>query len=333
MRKRELLYSGFTWEHHDDNSGYQHVVVSRKDYVDGNRLWGGSSPIGSRPRRINFLLIDVCTVLRAWRYQAVFIFYPEQTVYISPLLLRLLGKKVIFALHLGPDYWIKRNDSLFLKLKRAQLRFVSRFVVLSNQQREVYERIFSQRVSMIPHGAYVAPLHFQFPAVPRYISVIGDSYRDYDQLAKIIVAFQDRHPEVKFQLIGMKYKKLNGAENMGNVVCHPRLDRHDYWSILRQSTMIMLPLLFATANNALLEGLSAGVPVYCSNVHGVTEYLPSREYVFNDAEDATIKYEQAVSISPDELKENASKFHRYVREHYSWDIIQKRVVGFCLSEA
>jgi glycosyltransferase involved in cell wall biosynthesis len=332
MQKRKLLYSGFRWDHHDDNSGYQKIVVSQRDYVDGNKLWGGTSPIGSRLRRINFLLIDICTVLRAWRYEAVLIFYPEQTAYVSPLLLRLLGKKVIYALHLGPDYWLERNDSSFLKLKRYQLRFVSKFIVLSNQQQEVYERIFTQRVVMISHGAYVAPLQFQFPTIPRYISVIGDSYRDYGQLAKIILAFKDRHPEVEFQLIGMKYEKLNGAEKTATVFCHPRLNRDEYWSILRQSTMILLPLLFATANNALLEGLSAGVPVYCSNVHGVTEYLPSQEYVFDDAEDAILKYEQAASISRDELEKNALRFNQYVREHYSWDIIQKQVVDFCLSE-
>ena len=330
MQKLGLLYSGFTWDHHDDDSGYQKIVVSQTDYVDGQKLWGGTSPIGSRLRRINFLLIDICTILRAWRYEAVLIFYPEQTAYVSPPLLRLFGKKVIFALHLGPDYWIERKDSWFLKLKRYQLRFVSKFIVLSNQQQEVYGRIFPQRVAMIPHGAHVAPLHFQFPAIPRYISVIGDSYRDYGQLAKIIMAFKDRHPEVKFQLIGMKYEKLNGAEKLENVFCNPRLGRDDYWSILSQSTMILLPLLFATANNALLEGLSTGVPVYCSNVHGVTEYLPSQEFVFNDAEDAIVKYEQAASIPRDELEKNASRFNRYVREYYSWDIIQKRVANFCL---
>jgi len=54
MRKRRLLYSGFTWDHHDDNAGYQKVVVSREDYVDGARLWGGKSHIGSRLRRIKF---------------------------------------------------------------------------------------------------------------------------------------------------------------------------------------------------------------------------------------------------------------------------------------
>jgi glycosyltransferase involved in cell wall biosynthesis len=330
VRKRKLLYSGFTWDHHDENSGYQKVVVSQRDYVDGKQLWGGRSPIGSRPRRINFLLIDICTILRAWRYEAVFIFYPEQTAYLSPLLLRLFGKKVIFALHLGPDYWVERDDSWFLKLKRAQLRFVSRFIVLSKQQQEVYERIFPQRVLMIPHGAYVSPLQLPLPTIPRYIAVIGDRYRDYNQLAKIIVAFKDRHPEVKFHLIGMKYEMLNGAENIGTVLCHPHLDREDYWSIIRHSTMILLPLLFATANNALLEGLLAGVPVYCSNVHGATEYLPSQEYVFSDAEDAILKYEQAASIPQDELEKNASRFHQYVRERYSWDFIQKRVVDFCL---
>ncbi|CAH2799507.1 MAG: hypothetical protein CBARDMAM_4066 [uncultured Caballeronia sp.] len=39
---------------------------------------------------------------------------------------------------------------------------------------------------------------------------------------------------------------------------------------------MLLPLKFATANNALLKGLVAGVPVICSNTHGVREYLPPR---------------------------------------------------------
>jgi glycosyltransferase involved in cell wall biosynthesis len=332
MRRRQLLYSGFMWDHHDENAGYHKVVVSRRDYVDGGRLWGGKSPIGSPLRPINFFLIDVCTILRAWRYKAVLIFYPEQTAYISPLFLRLFGKKVIYTLHLGLDYWVERNDSFFLKLKRYQLPFVSGFIVLSSQQREAYARIFPGRVVMIPHGAHVSPLQFQLPAVPRYISVIGDRYRDYDQLAKIILAFKDWHPEVEFQLIGMKYEMLNGTENMENVVCHPRLDRDDYLSILRRSTIILLPLLFATANNALLEGLLAGVPVYCSNVPGVIDYLPGQQYVFDSVEDAVAKYERATSISQEELENNALRFNQYVRERYSWDIIQKRVVEFCLSE-
>lgn len=333
MPKRKLLYSGFTWEHHDEKSGYQKVVVSERDYVDGMKLWGGKSAIGSRLRRINFFLIDICTILRAWRYKAVFIIYPEQTAYLSPLLLKLLGKKVTYALHLGPDYWIERNDSWFLKLKRYQLRFVSGFIVLSNQQKEVYNGIFPGRVVMIPHGAYVAPLQCRLPAVPRYIAVIGDSYRDYNQLAQIILAFKERHPEVKFQLIGMKYNKLKGVETMDNVICNPRLERDDYLSMLQRSTLILLPLRYATANNALLEGLAAGVPVYCSNVPGVIDYLPSQEYVFNSVEDAVAKYEHATAISQEELENNAARFNRYVRERYSWDVIQKQVVEFCLSEA
>lgn len=175
MQKQRLLYSGFTWDHHDDNSGYQKVVASERDYVDGGRLWGGTSPIGSVGRRVNFLLIDICTIVRAWRYDAVFIFYPEQTAYISPFVLNLFGKKVIFALHLGPDYWIERSDSIFLKLKRLQLPYVSKFVVLSKQQQQAYAGLFKQPVVTIPHGAHVQPLEFRLPAIPRLICVMGDS--------------------------------------------------------------------------------------------------------------------------------------------------------------
>jgi glycosyltransferase involved in cell wall biosynthesis len=331
VRKRRLLYSGFTWDHHDENSGYQKIVASQRDYVDGSQLWGGKSPWGSLRRKINFFLIDVCTVLRAWRYDAVLIFYPELTAYISPLILSAFRKKVFYTLHLRPDHW--NIDALFVRLKRLQLRFVDGFIVLSIQQLEIYSEIFPGRVVMIPHGAHVPPLRFQCPAIPRYISVIGDSYRDYDQLAKIILAFSERLPEVKFHLIGMKYEKLGGVENLKNVICHPRLEGETYRSILGRSTMILLPLLFATANNALLEGLAVGVPVYCSNVAGVFDYLPDQEYVFSSAEDAIAKFEQAAMVPPEELEKTALRLNQSVHERYSWDVIQKRVVNFCLRDA
>jgi glycosyltransferase involved in cell wall biosynthesis len=331
VTRSQILYSGFKWDHHDERAGYQNVVAAESDYVDGGRLWGSKSEIGSRRRRINFLLIDICTVLRAWRYKAVLLFYPEQTGYVSAPLLRLMGKKVIYVLHLGEDYWIERNDSWFLELKRFNLRFVNRFIVLTAQQKIVFGELFPGRVVTIPHGVCSAPLPEPITPNAKNIAVVGDRYRDYDLLGRIIVAFKERHPEVKFHLVGMKFEKLNGAERLDNVVCHLRLSAEAYLSVLNQSALLLLPLTFATANNALLEGLLAGVPVICNDVPGVVEYLPGPEFVFDSIEDAIVKYENIIARSPEEVASYARQFNQYVRSHYSWEVIRKRVIDYCVS--
>lgn len=329
-----VLYSGFRWDHHDEESGYHHVVASERDYVDGGDLWGGRSPIGSRMRRLNFLLIDLVTIVRAIPCRSVLLFYPEQTGYLSAPLLWLLGKKVVYVMHLGEDYWFHRSDSWFLKLRRFNLRFVDRFVTLTNQQKAVFERRFPGKVVKIPHGAWCDSLASQrrmrHAEAPRIV-VVGDTYRDYALLSEIAQHFMKRYPEALFDLVGMDYGKLGGVRYLRNVVCHRRLDKAEYQLVLESAIFMLLPLQFATANNALLEGLKAGIPVICSNAHGVDEYLPDGAYVFDSLEDLGVKFEQRRSLGESARLAEAEILRAHVRDNYDWAVIRERVIRCCVS--
>lgn len=334
MPGRRILYSGFRWPQHDEDSGYHHVVASDVDYVDGEVLWAGRSAIGSRRRKINFLLTDLVTIMRAPRYRAVLLFYPEQTGYLSAPILRLLGKEVAYVVHLGEDYWLHRNDSLFLRLKRFNLRFVSKFITLTDQQKSVFEKRFPGKVRKIPHGAWCRTedgAGVLSSGEPFRITVVGDTYRDYKLLAQIIEFFRDKYPAVVFDLVGMKYEKLGALGQADNVVCHGRLDKETYCAVIRSALFVMLPLEFATANNALLEGLKVGVPVICSNVEGVQEYLPQGDYVFDSIEDLADKFERRTRLTQEERAAEAAILTAYVRANYSWDVIRSQVASYCLS--
>lgn len=329
----KLLYSGFRWEHHDESSGYHHVVASPADYIDGEKLWGGGSKLGSLKQRINFVLTDLWTVLKSWRYPAVLLFYPEQTSYFSAPLLRLMGKKVIYVLHLGEDYWFERNDSLFLKLKRFNLRFVSKFIVLTSQQARIFEQHFPGKVTCIPHGAWCdkprSPATRDAGGDIR-VTVVGDTYRDYELLGRIIAVFGEKYPQITLNLVGMKYDKLGEARHAANVICHGRLSASEYEEVIRNSFFLLLPLTFATANNALLEGLSFGVPVICNNVHGVLEYLPGADYVFNSIDDLCAMVEARLQLDDAARNQEAAELTNYLEANYSWANIRDRVIGYCL---
>ncbi|SAL83812.1 hypothetical protein AWB68_07054 [Caballeronia choica] len=333
MTEKQVLYSGFRWDHHDDASGYHHVVSSSADYVDGGNLWGGRSVIGSRLRRINFLLIDLLTIVRAWPYRSVLLFYPEQTGYLSAPILRMLGKNVIYVVHLGEDYWLERNDSLFLKLKRFNLRFVSKFITLTEQQKSIFDSHFPGKVKSIPHGVWCRERNDSRPDIcddKLHLTVVGDTYRDYELLARIIDFFLVADARVVFDLVGMNYEKLGECRNAANVVFHNRLDRQQYQDVIQNSLFLLLPLKFATANNALLEGLVAGVPVICSSAHGVHEYLPAGDYVFDSIEDLALKLQHRSQLTQAERAVEAEMLVSFVKENYSWDVIRSRVIDYCL---
>ncbi|MFK4442344.1 glycosyltransferase involved in cell wall biosynthesis [Caballeronia udeis] len=331
--EHRVLYSGFRWDHHDEVSGYHHVVASSTDYVDGGALWGGHSPIGSRSRRVNFLLIDVLTIVRSLRYRSVLLFYPEQTGYFSAPILRMLGKQVIYVVHLGEDYWLERDDSLFLKLKRFNLRFVSKFITLTQQQKAVFDDHFPGKVVRIPHGTWCRVRNNTGPSASDgklHLTVVGDTYRDYALLARIIEFFLHHNPRVVFDLVGMKYEKLGESQRAANVVCHGRLNSRQYQEIIENSLFLLLPLKFATANNALLEGLVAGVPVICSNTHGVREYLPPGDYVFDSIEDLALKVQHRSEMTQTERTAEGDRLSSFVKENYSWDVIRNKVIDYCL---
>lgn len=331
---KRVLYSGFRWATHDEVSGYHHVVASKADYVDGETLWGGKSPLGSRARRINFLLIDLVTIIRSIPYQSVLLFYPEQTAYISAPILRMMGKKVVYVVHLGEDYWFYRSDSFYLKIKRFNLRFVSRFISLTDQQKQVFEARFPGKVAKIPHGTWCPSIEAKPPAAEDHkihLAVIGDNYRDYKFVADIIERFRVTRPDVMFDLVGMKYEKLGETRHSPNVICHGRLDGRRYREVIRNSLFLLLPLEFATANNALLEGLVEGVPVLCSNVHGVREYLPSGNYVFDTIEDVDAQVEFRSRLTQEERVAEATMLQAYVKQNYSWEAVRAGVVAYCVS--
>ena len=210
---RRVLYSGFRWKQHHDLSGYQQVVPKGQDYVDGGKLPFGAAAVRAGKNRVNLFITDVVTAVSGLRYDCVFCFYPEHSVYVSPFILRLAGVKVVYAVHIDERYWFGPTNSPFMKLKRWQTRFVDHFIVLSRVQMPHFQSRFGSRVTFIPHGTWCTMDVPVTTVSTSKILVIGDSYRDYDLLAAAAGAFLERHPEVTFHLVGVDRETVAASGN------------------------------------------------------------------------------------------------------------------------
>lgn len=319
-----LLYSGFKWDHHDARSGYHHVVASPVDYIDGARLPGGTQPDRSLGRRLNMLLIDLVTAVRGIRYDCVLIFYPEQTVYISPAILKLFGVRVMYAVHLDEHYWFERNDSVFLRLKRWNTRFVDHFIVLSQAHHRAFSRRFPEKVTFIPHGLWTKPAPSDETSRRKSIVVVGDNYRDYDLMGRAIDHFARKHPEVEFDLVGVNASKLRFDQRPGNFIAHGRLSSEVYNELVETCCFMFIPLTFATANNALLEGIASGVPVVCNKIDGARDYLED-ECIVESVEQLSQFYRRRAAMTVDELAAERARIVEMGRARFGWARIQNQV--------
>jgi len=326
-----VLYSGFRFHHHQPGSGYDAVVGEPRDYVCGDSLPLARHPDRSTLRHLNFLLTDLVTLARGLGYDTVHYFYPENTAYLSPWLLRLAGKRIVYTLHLAECEWLEAVPSPFMRLKQLSLRSAHAIAVLSRQQEERYRRAFRDKlVAFVPHGfgfddALEPPLDtFVARRRERRLVVVGQNYRDLDLLERIIQTRGER--AVRFELAGMDAPTRQRFAHDPSVRCHAWLDPAAYDALLRSAFAMVLPLTFATANNALLEAYEAYLPVLASRIPGITDYaVDGDRSLFESAEEFWSKYDALARLSAPEFRRECARLREAARAQFSWTNVREQL--------
>ncbi|MDA2889665.1 glycosyltransferase family 4 protein [Mycolicibacterium sp. BiH015] len=326
---RRVLYSGFHYLHHNPGSGYDAVVADPRHYVSGAQLPFADRLESTAPRHLNFLLLDLITVLRALRYDTVHYFYPESTAYLSPWILRLLGKRIVYTVHLDDSQWFGETRSVHHRIKQKSMRAAHAIVVLSAQQRDVFHAALPDKVvSFVPHGFTFddgseppVELFATRTESPRRLVVVGSNYRDFDMLEQILAQRGSR--PVQIDLVGMDEAARSRFRGRDGVVCHPRLDADSYVRLLRESFALLLPLTFATANNALFEAYNCYLPAFVSRIDGVTDYVADGDRsLFSSPEEFWSKYDALAALDASELREHCIALNSAARGRFSWDKVR-----------
>ena len=329
-----VLYSGFGFRHLNPGSGYHEVVGDRRrDYVCGERLPFARYPAGTRRRSVNFLLLDLVTLVRGLGYDTVHYIHPEDTTYLSPWPLRLLGKRIVYTVHVAENAWLAPARSLFPRPKLLSLRAAHVIVVLSGSQREAFSRAFPDKeVRFVPHGFGFDNARepstelFERRSKARRLIVVGNNYRDFDLLGRIIAQRGSR--EVEIHLVGVDDDARRRFERLALVVCHTRLDPARYDELLRESFALLLPLSFATANNALLEAYKCHLPAFASRIDGITDYaVDDDRWLFSSPDEFWSKYDALAAMEPAVLHDLCVTLHNTARERFSWAKIRAQLAG------
>lgn len=298
-------------------------------FVDASRMPYGHSPNGSIGKEFSFLLADIVTIWRSLSFGVVHYLYPENTAILSPLLLRILRRRIVYTVHLDSGFWFTRTWKPHILLRQASLRCADKCVVLGRaHEPEFSERLGSNRVFYVPHGYEFGSENPDKHAYRRRLEaqrivIVGNNYRDFPLLKRIIESRNERN--VSFDLIGISETRWQDFLGVPGVMCHRRLSSATYRHLLSRALVMLMPLTFATANNAILEAFDAALPVLASDVHGVTDYVESSDFRFGNATDFWEKYDRLAAMDETTYCALCERARSAAIERFGWRGIREKL--------
>lgn len=330
-----LLVIGFKFLHHSTSSGYHHLAKYLPcTYLDANELPFGGREIGSIGRKINLALLETNVKLKAPKYKFIHYLYPEDHVLFS--MPKNKNTVSVATLHLSTEKFLMRNSkkiikSFLIEFQKKNFMNVDGIITLSKAHEEELRKILppSIKICFIPHGINILPISKKYSDKNKKVKivVIGSNYRNMEEFFKIVETAKKENKNWTFNLIGVSSSWKKRAGNHTNIVVHPYLEEKEYFELIESCHIHLLPLEFATANNALLEAHALGIPSVVSNISGVSDYSLSTTQSYVDIDEAVNiinKIEKMSRIEYEELRnrtlEESEKFH--------WENISRKIVNF-----
>lgn len=280
--------------------------------------------------------------LRAWKiarrdgHEWLHYLYPEHG-YFQGAELRSTASQIAISCHL-PRGVIERGIDRLDGLSNA-LVAASAVIVMSPDNIDYYARLApAARTVFIPHGVDV---HYFTPGEKpvvarggRRLLTVGNMLRDFETLGNVIDCAAARGEPWIFTVIANQDRLTrlsNALSSAGRRLLEPLCGISDrqLLRIYQTSDVLYLPLLEATANNALIEAMACGLPVVVSDLPATRAY-GGDAVTYLSSKDAT----DACDLLREVLKSDAglaasrARCRKHAKDYLAWEVVARQHRAF-----
>ncbi len=254
--------------------------------------------------------------------------YPEHG-YFRGAELRTGRTKIAVSGHLPQsvvEQGIDRLDGFF-----AALRMAEAVIVMSPDSVDFYRSLApSASVVFIPHGVdthYFSPAGRYPSDGRRRLLTVGNMLRDFETLAAVINTAAERDLAWTFTVIANRDRLQGLAGRLspaGRQLFQPLYGIPDdaLLQVYRTSDLLFLPLLDATANNALIEAMACGLPILVTDLASVRGYAAdSVRYLATRDRNEICNALEAMVMSEGTLRTLAEAGRARATENLAWEVV------------
>ncbi|MBN2106689.1 MAG: glycosyltransferase family 4 protein [Deltaproteobacteria bacterium] len=317
--------------HHATHSGYDRIV----GYIDGdcvghNALYRilGMCPerVLARLRRTAGTWYNSYALRQELQNIPAFIFSGNQTFhflygddayhysgYFNPR----RSNKLVATFHNPPDKFLNITPAT------RHLKTLDAAVIVAPNQQELFCNLVRPgRVHLIPHGV---DTRFFSPAPgaakKKQCLFVGTHLRDFAMLRRIIAELNSKAPDIAFVVVTFR-EHFHFFDGLKNVTALSAISESQLLKLYTESELLLLPLVDATANNAILEAMACGLPVVTTDVGGISLYTGRQGAILVERGDVSAMRDEALRILHDEeTRRDMARAARAQAETFDWPAI------------
>ncbi len=232
--------------------------------------------------------------------------------------------KVVGTIHQPPSWW-KINGKIEL------LSQLDALVVLDKVSKSFFEPYLPNKVFFIPHGIdtdFFKPIENKSFS-PKRCVFSGHHLRDIPLLMRVIKAITYQRKDIFFDIVFPNVKQYPYQKELfhiasnANVKWHSEISDKALKKLYQQASLLLLPLIDCTANNALLEGMACGLPVITTDIEGIKSYTNESFTRYSPSFDGVAMEKSIESVIDDKelLQEMSQNARQYAIDNFSWTVV------------